>query len=154
LPLGVGTIITAGIFTRAFLDTAKAYPRMDRLFVAVMTLGVVVIAFGAAGFEREAKVISFPVMAVGALVNLGGGLRALRGRAPGGHFYVAGWAIIFAAAATAFAVNTPLLAGSTADVIDLLRVGIALDALMMALAVAVRVSRLRSEHDESTRRDH
>jgi signal transduction histidine kinase len=153
LPLGLGLNITAALFTRAFLDTNRAYPWIDKAFLAVIGVSALTIVAGLAAFEREAKMVAFPLVVMASLVFLFGGLRALRDRAPGAPFYVLGWASIAAAAFLALAANGPLAPGSSRATFDLVRGSIVFDALMMALALMVQVTRLRKERDELATRE-
>jgi signal transduction histidine kinase len=153
LPLGLGLNIAAGFFTRAFLNTPKLYPKFDVAFLTVIAVSTVAILAGLAGFERQAKILAFPLVLFGSLVFLAGGVRALRDRPPGILYYVIGWSSISAAALVAFILNSPLVPGGTYVTFDLVRGSMVFDALMMAIALVVRFNLIRQERDELVKRE-
>jgi signal transduction histidine kinase len=150
LPLGLALNITAGFFTRAFLNTAEVYPRIDKAFLAVIAVSALTIVAGLA-FEREARILAFPLVLIAALTYLFGGVRALRDGAPGALYYVIGWTAISAAALFASVVNTPF--ATNYITFDLVRASMIIDGLMMALALMAQVSVVRAERDELLRRE-
>jgi signal transduction histidine kinase len=153
LPLGLAMNITAGFFTRGFLDTARKYPLIDKAFLTIMAVSALTILAGFAGFERAAKMTAFPLVVAASLVYLVGGVRALEDGAPGSLYYVIGWTSISIAAGVALAVTTPLLPGSNEVTYDLVRGGIVFDSLMMAIALMVQAAKIRAERDALVKRE-
>jgi signal transduction histidine kinase len=152
VPLGYGLIMTAGFFSREFLGTQRAAPRLDKVILGVIGLSAVGIVVGLVGFAREARLAGFLLVLLSSLVFLFGGVRALVARMPGAVYYVIAWSSISLSAVVAFlAVNTSL--APSLVTVELVRWGILIDALMMACALIVHLARIRTERDEVSRRE-
>jgi signal transduction histidine kinase len=152
VPLGYGLVIGAGFFARAFLQTEKIAPRLDKIILCIIAAAAFGIAAGLAGFPREARMGGFFLVLTGSLVFLLGGLRAIRACAPGAHCFVIGWsAISLSAAGAVLAVNTSL--APSIVTIEFVRYAVLVDAIMMTCALMIYVVRIRTQRDESIGRE-
>ena len=153
LPLGLMLNVSAALFSMAFLDTRARFPRMHRLLIGVVVVTLTYIAADTVLDPSQLKKFAFPYTFACSLVFLGCGIYAYRRRRIGVRFYVVGWFGL--AAAALFTTFAHWSAGSlvVGTSFDLIRIGLLLDATMMALAVFEQFTETRKARaSESERR--
>ena len=149
LPLGLSLTVGAALFSREFLKTRDNHPFMDRLLLGVIGLTVVMMMGPLVLDIALVKQIAFPYTFLATLLFLGCGIVALRRQRVGNRFYVAGWTgLAVAALISTFAHWSPGMMAVGMS-FETMRIGILLDATMMALAVIDQIRGLRRERDNA-----
>lgn len=147
LPLGLAFTVCAALFSQEFLETRDKHPRIHRLLTGVIVVTLLLMVSPLVVDESLVKRIAFPYTFAGAVIFLCSGLVAFRRQRVGVRFYVVGWSgITLAALISTFAHWSPgLLAVGMS--FEIMRIGILVDATMMALAIVDRFNGLRRERD-------
>lgn len=147
LPLGLSFAFGAALFSQEFLETKARHPVIHRVMIGVIVTTLLLLASAVLVSDALVKRVSFPFTFLVAVICLISGIVALRQHAIGTRFYVAGWTgITVAALVSNFAhFNAGLLAINVS--FEIMRIGILIDATMMALAIVDRINGLRRERD-------
>ena len=150
LPVGMSAAgLFGALFTRAFLDTRRAYPRIDRL-----TLGLAaVFAFAAlsplfASYQITAIFASIAGAVFAAIATAIGIYCQLRGH-PGARYFLLAWSLLLAGIAVLALRNLGWLPTNGFTVYSM-QIGSALEMLLLSFALADRINVLRREKQLAT----
>lgn len=152
-PVGLAINFFAAVFARAFLMSRRRHPRIDRVLRGVIWSTVALILLTPWADVLHLKKYAFIYTLLCSFVFLGCALAAMRGGQPGLRSFVAGWvAIAGSAILTNWAhwLASPVAVSASFDVI---RVGILLEATMLALAILEQLQQVRRERDAALRRE-
>jgi signal transduction histidine kinase len=149
LPLGLNLTIGATLFSREFLQSRANHPIMDKVLLGVLGATITMMISPLLFDTSVIKQIAFPWTFMATLIFLGCGIVALRRDRIGNRFYVAGWTgLAVAALISTFAHWSPGMMAVGLS-FETMRLGVLLDATMMALAIIDRIRGLRRERDNA-----
>ncbi|MDZ7671211.1 MAG: sensor histidine kinase [Gammaproteobacteria bacterium] len=149
LPLGLNLTVGAALFSREFLQSRTKHPIMDKVLLSVLGATIIMMISPLVLDTSLLKQLAFPWTFLATLLFLGCGIVALRRDRIGNRFYVAGWTgLTIAALISTFAHWSPGMVAVGLS-FETMRIGVLLDATMMALAIIDRIRGLRRERDNA-----
>ncbi len=143
-------VILPTLFTLHFLDLPQRAPPLARLLKALVGTGVVLLL--AAPFVERQWLIPLAVLAILAMdfsILLAGLLRAAAGD-PDARIFTAAW-LCFIVGAAAMSLNKYGVLPRTDLTENLLQAGVFLEVILLSLALARRINRLKEAHALSVR---
>lgn len=155
LPIGCAVGFTAAYFVRAYLNVREDHPTGNKILWFIMA-GCIALPLSVPLIgESAAKAYSTLWVTAASLVYLGIGIQAVR-REP--HlrlwFFLAGWAGIVIASLTLTGRDILNFETGRRDSVDVIRVAMVFDAVMMGLAMAAGITQLKRERDQSLREQY
>ncbi|ASK34450.1 hybrid sensor histidine kinase/response regulator [Alcanivorax sp. N3-2A] len=143
-------VILPSLFTLHFLNLPDRSPPLARLLRLLVTLGVVLLL--AAPFVSREVLIPISVLAILAMDFgiLAAGLLRTAARDPDARIFTFAWAC-FIAGTAAMSLNKYGLAPRNALTENLVQVGVFLEVILLSLALARRITRLKEAHAVSVR---
>lgn len=149
LPLGLCLAATLGVlFARAFLDTARRTPRLDRYLrvwaclAALATLVTLVI-----DVQRALQLMS-GVGLITTVLLLVGGLICVARRVPGARIFVLAWLALLIGG-TLLALRNFGLIPSNFVTVNAMQIGSAMEMLLLSLGLAARFNQLKRLQEEA-----
>ena len=143
-------VILPSLFTLHFLDLQTRAPPLARLLKVLVTTGVMLLL--AAPFVSRELLIPVAVLAVLAMdfsILLAGVLRSSAGD-PDARIFTAAW-LCFIVGAASMALNKYGVLPRTELTENLLQIGVFLEVILLSLALARRINRLKEAHALSVR---
>jgi diguanylate cyclase (GGDEF)-like protein len=141
-----GLIFFASTFTKSFLSTPTALPRLNKLISLSQVLGVVVIVSGLANLEVVAHPVSLAAGLLGPGCGLAAGvIRASRGYKPARYFLLAWSALLIGVmqyVLHSLGVSPLDVSGSL-----MMSLGAAAESVLLSFALADRIHLLRKEKE-------
>lgn len=148
LPIGSSLSIFAAIFTRAYLNTKRLHPSIDKLLIGVVVMQVaVVLSFIIIG-PSAAKKIALVTTTISIIVFCGIGVAAYRKYGRRTLFFLIGWSGILCASLIMTLVHWVNLDLSRAQSLDLMRFAMVFDALMMGLASVFSIVEIQRDREK------
>ncbi len=151
LPVGAGLPFFAAIFTRTYLKTRELHPVIDKVLIAVVLLQIAVVASALIVGAAQAKQLALISVSVSIIVFISIGIVALRKYGRGTWFFLIGWTGLFAGTLTMTIIHWTDLEISRADSLNIMRVSMVFDALMMGLAAIFQIVDLQRERNRLER---
>ena len=151
LPLGYGLSALAAVFAMSFLDTRRRQPRVHRVLQGIVVLTVAIVLVGPLVDMQTVKQLGFPYTGAVTLCFLGASLLALRRGRPGVRFLALGWVAILSAAAFSTFAHWQVGVVAVNASFDTIRLGMLVEALMFALAIADPLRSFRRERNQALR---
>lgn len=151
LPLGTLLIVTSAIYVRGFLDAATRHPWINRMTLAIMGAGLLLLALAAVGDTQRLKMLSTALAGLMPVLYAGAGLVVARTRWREVRFFVAGWSLAVLAGLTMIGATSMGLPLPRSVALDAMRVVAVFEALMMATAIIDRYQLLRRAYTRSLR---
>jgi signal transduction histidine kinase len=151
LPLGYGLSALAAIFAMTFLDTRSRQPRVHLLLLGVVAASAAIVLVGPLIDMQSVKQLGFPYTGAATLCFLAASLLALRKGRPGVRFLALGWVVILSAAAFSTFAHWQVGAVAVNASFDVIRLGMLLEALTFALAIADQLRSFRRERNQAMR---
>ena len=148
LPVGASLPLFAALFTRTYLNTNKMHPVIDKILIGIVVMQICAVGaawiIGAAGAKKLAVLtttLSIVVLfAIGVAAYLKYGRRTL--------FFVIGWLGILCASIIMTLVHWGGVDVSRAQSLDVMRVSMVFDALMLGLASVVSVVDIQRDREK------
>jgi len=151
LAAGLLTIFAAQ-FSRSFLRLPRYAPRLDKVFLAFMAAGVVVMGLTLAGLLHWAILTSHILGIMGPVVALwAAGLAWRRGYWPARFFLVA-WSVLMVALFSLAVKGLGYLPQALSSTYTM-PLATAIEAVLLSLALAERVRHMRHRGEEAERRE-
>lgn len=151
LPIGGALSIFAAIFTRAYLNTKRIHPIIDKLLIGVVVMQVsIIFSFVIIG-PSAAKKIALITTTISIVVFCLIGVAAYRKYGRRTLFFLVGWAGILCASLIMTLVHWVNLDLSRAQSLDLMRIAMVFDALMMGLASVFSIVELQRDREKLDR---
>jgi signal transduction histidine kinase len=131
-------MLTGLAYTRAFLGTRRAVPRLDRVLVAMIVLAAALVMVTAFTDRPAVKLAG----AVHVLVSLSAASAAalLCARSANGRLFLVAWSVFIAGTAVAVLGSVGVL--ETLHGFDLMKLGSGAEATLMSIALASRINAL------------
>jgi len=149
LPFGISLAATLGVlFARAFLDTARRTPRLDRYLcvwaglAALATLATMIIEV-----QRALQLMSI-VGLITTVVLLVSGLICVVRRVPGARIFVLAWLALLIGG-TLLALRNFGLIPSNFVTLNAMQIGSAMEMLLLSLGLAARFNQLKRLQEEA-----
>lgn len=138
--------LVGGAFCRSFLNSAVVMPRLDVLIKLVMSLGVIVLGLGLAGWDHAANIFGKYMTICGGVTAVMAAIVAwVRGFKPAKYFLFA-WTILL------LGLVLYVIGGSYIPSSFISRytaaIGAPLESLILSTALAARIKALQAEKDE------
>lgn len=134
LPIGAALPAFAAIFTRVYLNTKKIHPSIDKILLSVVVMQCAVVLSSAVIGPSAAKKIAVLSTTLSVVVFLSIGIAAYMKYGRRTLFFVIGWLGILCASLVMTFVHWANMDISRAQSLDVMRVAMVFDALMMGLA--------------------
>lgn len=149
LPSGMSaTGFFGALFTRLFLGTRQAFPRLDRvILVLAAAFACSALSPAALSYRFAAIFTSITGLAFSA-VAVAGGVYCLSKNHPGARYFLLAWTVLLAGVAVLAMRNMGWLP-TTALTLYAMQIGSALEMMLLAFALADRVAALRREKDHA-----
>lgn len=145
LPVGfAATGFFGALFTRSFLGTARAVPRLDRAIVALAALFAFCVAAPAFMAYRHAAILTSLTGVGFSLVAVVTGIVCLLRRQPGARFFLLAWSLLLVGVAVLGMRNLDWLP-TTFFTLYAMQIGSTLEMLLLSFALADRINTLQRE---------
>jgi signal transduction histidine kinase len=151
LPLGTLLIVTSAIYVRGFLDAAARHPWINRMTLAIIAAGILLLALSPVADTQRLKMLSTALAGLMPVLYAGAGLVVARTRWREVRFFVAGWSLAVLAGLAMIGVTSLGLPLPRSVALDAMRVVAVFEALMMATAIIDRYQLLRRAYTRSLR---
>lgn len=151
LPVGAGLPFFAAIFTRTYLKTRTLHPVIDKVLIAVVLLQIAVVASALIVGAAQAKQLALISVSISIIVFISIGIVALRKYGRGTWFFLIGWTGLFAGTLTMTIIHWTDIEISRAQSLNVMRVSMVFDALMMGLAAIFQIVDLQRERNRLER---
>lgn len=148
LPVGGALSIFAAIFTRAYLNTKRLHPVIDKLLIGVVVMQLVIIFSFVVIGPSAAKKIALVTTTISIVVFCGIGVAAYRKYGRRTLFFLIGWSGILCASLIMTLVHWVNLDLSRAQSLDLMRFAMVFDALMMGLASVFSIVEIQRDREK------
>lgn len=148
LPIGASLSIFAAIFTRAYLNTKRMHPIMDKLLAGVAIMQLAVVASVLVIGPSDAKKIAVMTTSLSITVFVGIGIAAYRRYGRRTLFFLIGWSGILCASFVMTAVHWVNMDISRAQSLDVMRTAMVFDALMMGLASVFSIVEIQRDREK------
>lgn len=149
--LAYGSMLSAALFSRRFLDTAQHTPRLDRALLALAAMSglMLVLALWVLPWEEQNR-FGVSLNALLYVANIAAGLRRWRQGFRPALYFILGWGALGAVGALAIASTMGLVPTSEHGISVTLRAAYIADVAFFAVALAA-TARERGEHIEALR---
>ncbi|MEW6262911.1 MAG: diguanylate cyclase [Thermodesulfobacteriota bacterium] len=141
------------IFAKSFLSLQTYSPTLDRIMTAAMIAGVGTALGGMAGWVRTANIFQQILGLVTVVIMISAGLHCLRRGFRPARFFLLGWTSI-SIGTVAYVFQGLGLLPATVYASSALLMGAALDSILLAFALADRISVLREEKEALREREY
>ncbi|MEZ5918133.1 MAG: sensor histidine kinase [Parvularculaceae bacterium] len=151
LPVGSSLPIFAAFFTRAYLKTNSLHRGIDKILLTIIAMQILVVCSAGAIGASAAKKLAVLTTTLAITVFFGIGLAAYRQYGRRTLFFVIGWLGILCASIIMTLVHWAELDVSRAQSLDIMRVAMVFDALMLGLASVVSVVDIQRDREKLSR---
>lgn len=148
LPIGSSLSIFAAIFTRAYLNTKRLHPIIDKFLIAVVAMQAGVVFSSMIVGPSTAKKIALVTTTISIIVFCGIGVAAYRKYGRRTLFFLIGWTGILCASVIMTLVHWVNLDLSRAQSLDIMRIAMVFDALMMGLASVFSIVEIQRDREK------
>ena len=153
LVLGLNIGVFSIIFARTFLRTSQVMPRVDRLLLAFLIAILTLIAMSFVVDMRHLKQYAFLVTTTAVFLCMASGFIAYARGQKDARFYVLGWIGLFLSTAFASVSHIVERVFPIPLTFDFAKLGIFLDGIMFAMAMADQSNEIRKQRDRSQERE-
>lgn len=151
LPLGAMLPVFAAIFTRSYLNTKALHPQIERVLISVCVVNIAVVFLSAIIGAALAKQIALLVVTLSIVVFVSIGVIAFRQYGRRSLFFVIGWTGLLLGSMTMATIHWFGVDITRAQSLDIMRISMVFDALMMGLASIFRIVDMQRDRE---RLDH
>ncbi|MEO1251864.1 MAG: sensor histidine kinase [Pseudomonadota bacterium] len=148
LPIGGLLPIFAAIFTRAYLNTKNLHPIIDKILIAVVVMQLAVIFSFVAIGASSAKKIAVMTTTLSIITFFSIGIAAYRKYGRRTLFFVIGWLGILCASMVMTVTHWANIDISRAQSLDVMRIAMVFDALMMGLASVFSIVEIQRDREK------
>ena len=148
LPLGATLPVFAAIFTRSYLNTKAIHPQIERILISVCVVNVAVIFSSAIIGAALAKQIALLLVTISIVVFVAIGVFAFRQYGRRSLFFVIGWSGLLLGSMTMATIHWFGVDITRAQSLDVMRISMVFDALMMGLASIFRIVDMQRDRDQ------
>jgi signal transduction histidine kinase len=153
LLIGLNIGVFSVIFSRTFLDTARVMPRMDKCLLAILILTLALMLATFVIDLRGIKQYAFVITTATILLCMVAGIYAYIQGQKEARFYVLGWMGIFLSAGFATVSHLIEKVLPIPLTFDFAKVGIFIDGIMFAMAMADQANEVRKQRDLAHERE-
>ena len=151
LPLGAMLPVFAAIFTRSYLNTKTLHPQIEKILIGVCVVNILVVLSSAIIGAALAKQIALLAVTLSIIVFVSIGVVAFRQYGRRSLFFVIGWSGLLLGTAAMATIHWFSVDITRAQSLDIMRVSMVFDALMMGMASVFRVVDMQRDRE---RLDH
>ncbi|MCB2225947.1 MAG: sensor domain-containing diguanylate cyclase [Desulfarculaceae bacterium] len=144
--------IFAALFTRSFLRTKQYSPRLDKVFLAIIAGGIIVIAMTLSGSLFWATALTHLLGLTGPVFALWAAVLAWRRGYWPARFFLLAWSILMLATFQLAVKGLGYLPQALSSTYTM-PLATAVEAVLLSLALAERVRNLRHRGEEAARRE-
>lgn len=135
------------LFTRQFLETRQAFPRFDKLILALAAAFALAAIAPAVGSYQFAAIFTTVTGLVFSLTAVGGGVYCLSRGHAGARYFLLAWTLLLFGVATLSLRNLGWIP-TTVLTTYAMQIGSALEMLLLSFALADRINTLRREKEQ------
>ncbi|MEM8917375.1 MAG: sensor histidine kinase [Pseudomonadota bacterium] len=146
LPLGAALPLLAAIFTRSYLQTKSLHPQIDKVLLAICGLQVALVALSPVIGVSAAKQWALITVSLSIIVFISIGIIAYRQYGRRTLFFLIGWLGLLTGTVVMSMIHWLEVDITRAQSLDIMRVSMVFDALMMGLASVFSVVNLQKDH--------
>jgi len=148
LPIGASLPFFAVFFTRAYLNSNKLHPVIDKFLIAIIFMQISVVISAWVIGTSEAKQLAVMTTMISIIVFFCIGIAAYRKYGRRTLFFVIGWLGILFASVTMTLVHWSPVDLLRSESIDLMRIAFVFDAFMLGLASVVSVVEIQKDREK------
>lgn len=148
LPLGSSLIIFAAFFTRAYLNSNKLHPIIDKILIGLVIMQILVVASAFVIGGSSAKQLAIMSTMIGIIIYFCIGLAAYKKYGRRTLFFVIGWLGILIASISMTLIHWARVEILGAESIDLMRIAMVFDSLMLGLASVVSIVEIQKDREK------
>ena len=148
LPIGASLPFFAVFFTRAYLNSNKLHPLIDKILIAIVIMQFCVIASAWVIGGSNAKQLAIMTTMLSIIVFFGIGVATYRRYGRRTLFFVIGWFGLLFASMTMTLVHWSPIDVLRSESIDLMRMAFVFDAFMLGLASVVSVVEIQKDREK------
>ena len=147
LPLGAMLPVFAAIFTRSYLNTRALHPQIERILISVCVINIAVVFSSAIIGAALAKQIALLAVTLSIVVFVSIGVFAFRQYGRRSLFFVIGWTGLLLGSMTMATIHWFGVDITRAQSLDIMRISMVFDALMMGLASIFRIVDMQRDRE-------
>ena len=147
LPIGASLPVFAVFFTRAYLNSNKLHPFIDKVLIGIVIMQISVILSAWVLGGSNAKQLAVMTTTLSIVIYFGIGIAAYLKYGRRTLFFVIGWLGILVAAVTMTLVHWSPIDILRSESIDLMRIAFVFDAFMLGLASVVSVVEIQKDRE-------
>ncbi len=141
------TILTATVFTRAFLHTKKLVPRLHSFSSIFIGWGILVIVLVITPFKLQALMLAQAGIMVMAIYFLVAGIAVLRRGYHPAKFYLLAWGFLIVGFIAAILETVNIL--PVMPYINSMQIGSAIEVMLLSFALADRINTYKKQREEA-----
>ena len=148
LPIGTSLSLFAAIFTRAYLNTKRLHPVIDKILTGIVVMQITIaLSFLVIG-PSAAKKLALVTTTISIVAFCGIGVAAYRKYGRQTLFFLIGWSGILCASMIMTLVHWVNIDLSRAQSLDIMRIAFVFDAMMMGLASVFSIVEIQRDREK------